>query len=79
MSDGSQDETDSDVSSLTSVDSGLPSGVEEDSGSASDIEIVSAKSVCGAKSACGVWGLANIFANEKLYFMRDVPEPNCLP
>ena len=35
--------TDSDVSSLTSVDGGLPSGVEEDSGSASDTGIVWAK------------------------------------
>jgi hypothetical protein len=36
----SQTATDSDVSSLTSVDSSLPSGVEEDSDSASDTEIV---------------------------------------
>ena len=69
----SQDGTDSHVSSLTSVESGLPSGVEEDSDSASDTEIVSAKSVCG------VWGLANVFANGKLYFTRSVPEANCLP
>ena len=32
-----------------------------------------------AKSARGVWGLANFFANGKLYFTRDVPEANCLP
>ena len=56
---------------LTSVDSSLPSNVEEDS--ASDTEIV------WAKSACGVWGLANVFANGKLYFTRDVPEPENLP
>ena len=31
------------------------------------------------KSARGVWGLANIFANGKLYFTRDVPEPENLP
>ena len=69
----SQTATDSDVSSLTSVDSGLPSGVEKDSDSASDNEIV------WAKGARGVWGLANVFANGKLYFTRDVPEANCLP
>ena len=40
---------------------------------ASDTEIV------WAKSARGVWGLANIFANGKLYFTLDVPEANCLP
>ena len=40
---------------------------------ASDTEIV------WAKSARGVWGLANIFANGKLYFTHDVPEANCLP
>ena len=61
------------MSSLTCVDSGLPSGVEEDSDSASDTEIV------WAKSACSAWGLANVFANGKLYFSRDVPEVNCLP
>ena len=61
----------SDVSSLTSVDSGLPSNVEEDSGS--DTEIV------WAKSAHGVWGLANVFANGKLYFARDIPKPENLP
>ena len=27
----------------------------------------------------GVWGLANVFANRKLYFTCDVPEANCLP
>ena len=27
----------------------------------------------------GVWGLANVFANGKLYFTRDVPEANYLP
>ena len=32
-----------------------------------------------AKRARGVWGLANVFANEQLYFMCDVPEANCLP
>ena len=32
-----------------------------------------------AKSARGVWGLANVFANGKLYFTCDVPETNCLP
>jgi hypothetical protein len=32
-----------------------------------------------AKSARGVWGLANVFANGKLYFKRNVPEANCLP
>ena len=42
-----QDDTDSDVSLLTSVDSGLPRGFEEDSDSASDTEIVWAKSACG--------------------------------
>ena len=61
------------MSSLTSVDSGLPSGVEEDCDSALDTEIV------WAKSARGVWGLANVFANGKLYFTHDVPEANCLP
>ena len=35
--------------------------------------------VCGQKSAHGVWGLANVFANEKTYFTRDIPEANCLP
>ena len=70
LSHASQTTTDSDVSSLTSVDSGLPSGVEQDSASASDTEIV------WAKNACGVWGLANIFANGKLYFTCDVPA-NC--
>ena len=29
--------------------------------------------------ARGVWGLANVFANGKLYFTRYVPEANCLP
>ena len=28
---------------------------------------------------CRVWGLTNIFSNEKLYFMRDIRELNCLP
>ena len=51
--------------SLISVESGLPSGVAEDNDSASNTEIV------WAKSAGGVWGLANVFANEKLYFTRD--------
>ena len=64
LSDASQDATDSDVSSLTSVGSGLPSCVQEDSASASDTEIV------WAKSACGVWGLANAFANRKWYFTQ---------
>ena len=71
MTGASQSDTDSDVSSLTSVDSGLPSDVEEDS--ASDTEIV------WVKSARGVWGLANVFAIGKLYFTRDVPEPENLP
>jgi hypothetical protein len=30
-------------------------------------------------NALGVWGLANVFANGKLCFTRDVPEQNCLP
>ena len=72
-SDASQDATKSDFSLLTSVESGLPSGVEDDSDDASDTEIV------WARSARGVWGLANVFANGKLYFMRDVPEATCLP
>ena len=72
-SDASEDDTDSDVSSLTSVDSGIPSGVEEGCENASDTENVY------AKSDPGVWGLANVFANEKLYCTRDVPEPDCLP
>ena len=46
-SDASQDATDSDVSPLTSVDSGLPSGVEQDNDSASGTEIVWAKSARG--------------------------------
>ena len=69
----SQTVPDSDVSSLTSVDSDLPSGVEEYSDSASDTEIV------WAKGAHGVWGLANVFASGKLYFTRNVPEANCMP
>ena len=32
-----------------------------------------------AKSVCGVWGLANVLANGKLYFTRNVPQANCLP
>ena len=32
-----------------------------------------------AKATGGVWGLANVFANGKLYVTRDVPEANCLP
>ena len=71
--DASEDDTDSDVSSLTSVDSGSPSGVEEGCDNASDTENVY------AKSDPGVWRLANVFANEKLYCTRDVPEPDCLP
>ena len=43
----SEDDTDSDVSSLTLVDSGVPSGVEEDDDSASNTEIVWAKSARG--------------------------------
>ena len=46
---------------------------EKDSDSASDTEIVWAKSVRG------VWGLANNYANEKWSFTRDVPEVDCLP
>ena len=30
------------------------------------------------KSACGVWCLANVFANGKLYLTCSVPEANCL-
>ena len=41
--------------------------------SASDSEIVWTKSVRG------VWRLANVFANVKLYFVHNVPEANCLP
>ena len=41
--------------------------------SASDTEIV------WANSAPGVWGLANVVANGKLYCTCDVPEVNCLP
>ena len=59
------------MSSLTSVNSGLPSNVEEDN--ASDTEIV------WAKSARGVWGLANVFANGKLYFTCDASERESLP
>ena len=55
----------------TSVDSGLPSNVE--GASASGTEIV------WAKSARGVWGLPNVSANRKLYFTRDIPEPENLP
>ena len=58
----SQTAIDSDVSSLTSADSGVPSGVKEDSGSASDTEIV------WAKSAHGVWGLTNVLSNGKLCY-----------
>ena len=50
-----------------------PSGVEEDGDSASDTEIV------WAKSARGVVGLANVFANEKLDFTHDFLEPKYLP
>ena len=50
----------------------LPSGVE-DSDSASYSEVV------WAKSARGVLGLANVFANGKLYFTGNVLEANCLP
>ena len=53
----SQTATDSDVSSQTSVDSGLPSGGEEDSDSASDTEIV------WAKTTRGVGGLTNVLPN----------------
>jgi len=69
----SQTATDSDVSLLTSIDSGLSSGVEEDSDIASDAEIV------WAKGPRGVCGLANVFANGKLYFTRDVPEATWMP
>ena len=58
---------------MTSVESGLPSGVEEDSDSASDTEIV-----CKECARCMGTG-KNVFANGKLYFARDVPEANCLP
>jgi hypothetical protein len=58
---------------LTFVESGLRSGVEKVSNSALDTEIV------WAKSARGVWGLANVLANGKLYLMRNVPGANCLP
>ena len=58
---------------MTSVDSGLPSGVEQDTGIASHTEIV------WAKSARGVWGLASVFANGKLYVTCDLPEVNWLP
>ena len=54
------------------MESGLLSGVKEDPYSVSYSEIVWAKSVHG------VWGLSNVFANGKLYFMRDVPEAHCL-
>ena len=47
--------TDSDVESLKSVDSGLPSGVEESSDGGWDT------TAAWAKSARCVWGLANIF------------------
>ena len=47
--------------------------MKEVSDSASDTEIV------WAKSARGVWGLVSVFANEKLYFTRDVPETDCVP
>ena len=65
MSRASQSDKEFDVSSLTSIDSGLPSSVEEDSGSYTEM--------VWAKSACGVWGLVNFFANGKLYFTCDVP------
>ena len=55
------------------TDNALPSGVEDDLDTASDTKMV------WAKSTLGVWGLANIFANEKLYFTRDVPHADGLP
>ena len=72
LSDASQAATNSDVSSLTSAESGLRSVVEGDSDSASDT-----KTVC-PKSARGVWGLANVFADGNV-FHTHVPEANCLP
>ena len=48
-----------DVSSLTSVNIGLPTGVGEESDSASDI--------MWATNARGVWVLASVFANKGLY------------
>ena len=69
----SQDATDSNILLLTSIESGLPGGVEKDDDSASDTEVVWAKSVRG------VWGLANLFANGKWYVMRNVPDASCWP
>ena len=69
LSDASQDATDSDVSLLTSVEGGLPSGVDQDCYRASDTEVVWAKSVRG------VWGLPNVFANSTCH----VAEANFLP
>ena len=40
---------------------------------------VSDAEILWAKNVRGVWGLANVFANGKLYFARTFPEANCLP
>ena len=57
--------TDLDVESPTSVDSGLPCGVQE----GSDSDGLDTKVVL-VKRACVVWGLAN-FSEDKFECMRD--------
>ena len=55
----SQTATDSDVPPLTSVDGGLPSGVKEDSGSASD-------EILWAKGTRGGWDFGKYFCQRKI-------------